>query len=94
VNHIGDCGTAPDTQGLLNIYINFKKRIQGHLISQQLRIVAQIRGNSVPKPKEFCDAGKVIFLAVSLHNTTCCNLCVIDNKLDGVGFVDNKPSTD
>ena len=65
----GDCRTAPDTLGLLNIYVNFKKRIRGHLIFQQLRIVAQIRGNSVPKMKEFCEAGKVIFFAVSLHNT-------------------------
>ena len=93
MNHGGDCRTAPDTPGLLNIYINFKKRIRGHLISQQLRIVAQIRGNSVPKPKEFCEAGKVIFFAVSLHNTKCCNLRVIDNKLDGVGPIDNRPST-
>ena len=42
MNHTGDCRTTPDTPGLLNIYINFKKRIRGQLISQQLRIVAQI----------------------------------------------------
>ena len=35
MNHGGDCRTAPDTPGLLNKYINFKKRIRGHLISQQ-----------------------------------------------------------
>ena len=94
MNHRGDCRTAPDTTGLLNISIDFKKHIRGHLISQQLRIVAQICGNSIPKPKEFCEPGKVIFFAVSLHNTKCFNLGVIVSKLDGVGPVDNRPSTD
>ena len=94
MNHGGDCRTAPDTPGLLNISINFKKRIRGHLISQQLWIVAQICGNSIPKTKEFCEAGTVIFFAVSLHNTQCFNLGVIDSKLGGVGPVDKRPSTD
>ena len=62
MNHGGDCRTAPDTPSLLNLYINFKKRLRGHLISQQLRIVAHIRGNSIPKPKEFGEADNVIFL--------------------------------
>ena len=39
------------------------------------------RGNSVPRPKEFCEADKVKCFAVLLHNTKCCDLRMIDHKI-------------
>ena len=39
------------------------------------------RRNSVPRPKGFCEAGKVIFFAVLLQNLKYHDLCVIDTLI-------------
>ena len=39
------------------------------------------RGNSVPRPKGFCEPIKVNFSAVLSQNLNCCNLCAINTLM-------------
>ena len=74
MNDGGDCRTAPATPGLLNM--DFFAVVYVVLVAGYQKALE--RGNSVARPKGFCEANKVELSAVLPQHPKCCDLRLID----------------
>ena len=68
-----------DLPQFLGLYRTFHLHSRSWLVAGYLKALE--RGNSVPRPKGFCEADKLNFSAVLLQNQNCRDLRAVDTLI-------------